>query len=123
MGLTSWGNDNGKLLLSDVIISKNYLNKKELDNLNRIVEAFLNVAEFRASNQIVTTMEDWKDFLDNFIELNQLPILLDKGSIDSNSAKKVAIKEYKKFRIIQDKEFQSDFDKMIEEIKRIKGNN
>jgi len=91
MGLTSWRNPNGKIVLSDVVISKNYLNKKELDNLNRIVEAFLNVAEFRANNQIATTMNDWKEFLDNFIKLNQLPILYNKGTIDSDSAKKTAI--------------------------------
>ncbi|GAA5818773.1 MAG: virulence RhuM family protein [Methanobrevibacter sp. CfCl-M3] len=123
MGLTSWRKENGKILLSDVVISKNYLNKKELDNLNRIVEAFLNVAEFRANNQIITTMNDWKDFLDNFIELNQLPVLFDKGSIDSDSAKQIAISEYEKFRVIQDSEFHSDFDKMIDEIKRIEGGN
>jgi hypothetical protein len=123
MGLTPWRKENGKILLSDVVISKNYLNKKELDNLNRIVEAFLNVAEFRANNQIITTMNDWKDFLDNFIELNQLPVLFDKGSIDSDSAKQIAISEYEKFRVIQDSEFHSDFDKMIDEIKRIEGGN
>jgi hypothetical protein len=122
MGLSSWRNYNGKIIANDTIISKNYLNKKELDNLNRIVEAFLNVAEFRANNQIVTTMDDWKTFLNNFIELNQLPILNNKGSIDAKTAKEIAINEYKKFRDIQDKQFQSDFDKMIEEIKRIEGN-
>jgi len=121
MGLTSWKNPNGKIIASDVVISKNYLNKKELDNLNRIVEAFLNIAEFRANNQIVTTMNDWKDVLNNFIHLNQLPILNNKGSIDAKKAKEIAIGEYEKFRNNQDREFQSDFDKMIEDIKRIEG--
>ncbi|MDR0911969.1 MAG: virulence RhuM family protein [Methanobrevibacter sp.] len=121
MGLTSWRNPNGKIVMSDVVISKNYLTKKELENLNRIVEAFLNVAEYRALNEMVTTMNDWKEFLDNFINLNQLNLLQNKGSIDANSAKEIAINEYKKFKKIQDKNFQSDFDKMIEELKRIEG--
>jgi hypothetical protein len=71
------------------------------------VEAFLNVAEFRANNQVITTMNDWKDFLDKFIELNQLPVLFNKGSIDADSAKNIDINEYEKFRVIQDNEFHS----------------
>ncbi|MGL6297950.1 MAG: RhuM family protein [Methanobacteriaceae archaeon] len=122
MGLTTWRNPNGKIMLSDVVISKNYLNEKELDNLNRIVEGFLNIAEFRANNQIPTKMEDWRDFLISFIKLNQLPVLTNKGSIDSETAKNIAKTEYEKFRPIQDKEFKSDFDNIIEEIKKIEGN-
>lgn len=121
MGLTTWKNPNDKILMSDVVISKNYLNKNELDNLNRTVEGFLLLAESRAKRQIPTSMKEWKDILINFIKINQLPILTDKGKITADEAKEIAKNHYKKFRTIQDKEFESDFDKMIDEIKRIEG--
>ena len=123
MGLTTWKNPLGKILMSDVVISKNYLNESELDNLNRTVEGFLLLAESRAKRQIPTSMEEWNDILINFIKINQLPILTDKGKITSEQAKEIAKKHYEKFKIIQDKDFESDFDKMIEEIKRIEGKN
>jgi len=122
MGLTSWKGFNGKILMSDVVISKNYLNKKELDKLNRIVEAFLNLAELRAIDKIPTSMEEWKEFLITFIEINQLPILTDKGEISHEQAVEIAKDHYTKFKIVHDKTFQSDFDRMIEDIKRIEGN-
>jgi len=123
MGLTAWKNPNGKILMSDVVISKNYLNEHELDNLNRTVEGFLLLAESRAKRQIPTSMNEWKDILINFIKINQLPILTNKGKISAEQAEKIAKKHYKKFKIIQDEEFESDFDKMIEKIKRIEVNN
>jgi len=121
MGLTTWKKPNGKILMSDVVISKNYFNKKELDSLNRIAEGFLNVAELRASRNIPTSMAEWREFLIDFIKLNQLPILVDKGNITSKMAKEIARKHYEKFKVIQDDTFESDFDRMIEEIKRIEG--
>ena len=119
MGLTSWKNPRGKILMSDLVISKNYLNKDELDNLNITVEGFLLLAESRAKRQIPTSMAEWNDILINFIKINQLPILTHKGKITAEEAKEIAKKHYKKFKIIQDKDFESDFDKMIEEVKRI----
>ena len=121
MGLSTWKNPNGKILMSDVVISKNYLNELELDNLNRTVEGFLLLAESRAKRQIPTSMDEWKDILINFIKINQLLILTNKGKISAEQAEKIAKDHYKKFKIIQDEEFESDFDKMIEEIKKIEG--
>lgn len=121
MGLTTWKNPSGKILMSDVVISKNYLNKNELDTLNRVVEGFLLIAETRAKRQLPTSMSEWNDILINYIKLNQLPLLTDKGKISAEHAKEIAKKHYQKFKITQDKEFKSDFDNMIEEIKRIEG--
>ena len=121
MGLTSWKNPNGKILMSDVVISKNYLLNDELDNLNITVEGFLLLAESRAKRELPTSMAEWNDILINFIKISQLPILTHKGKITSDMAKEVARKHYNKFKVYQDKSFESDFDKMIEEIKRIEG--
>lgn len=121
MGLTTWKNPNGKILMSDVVISKNYLNKKELKRLDRIVDGFLTLAETRAETETPTSMSDWKDVLNSYIKLNQLPLLTHKGRISADLAKEIARKEYKKFRPIQDEKFKSEFDDMIEEIKRIEG--
>lgn len=123
MGLTSWKNPNGKILMSDVVISKNYLNKKEIKMLDRTVDGFLNLAENRAEREIPTSMADWKDILNSYIKLNQLPLLTHKGKISAEHAKEIAKKEYIKFRPVQDKKFKSEFDNMIEEIKRIEGYN
>lgn len=122
MGLTTWKNPNGKILMSDVVISKNYLKKNELDTLNRVVEGFLNIAELRAKQNILMSMEDWKEILNSYIKLNQLPILTHKGKISAEVAKDIAKKEYLKFKPIQDKSFKSDFNKMIEKIKKIENN-
>ena len=121
MGLTNWSNQNGKIILSDVVISKNYLNERELNRLNSLVDGFLTLAESRALNEIPMAMEDWKNVLDDYINLNLLPILEGNGKISSNDAQKIAKGEYEKFKVIQDKIYQSDFDKLIEDIKRIEG--
>lgn len=121
MGLTNWSNQNGKIILSDVVISKNYLNERELNRLNSLVDGFLTLAESRALNEIPMAMEDWKKVLDDYINLNLLPILEGKGKISSDDAQKIAKGEYEKFKVIQDKIYQSDFDKLIEDIKRIEG--
>jgi hypothetical protein len=109
-------------LLSGVVISKNYLNNKELDNLNRIVEEFLLLVEGR-KNQILTSMEDWKNGLDDYVKLNQPPVLNGKGKVSSKNAKEIAKKHYENFIVSHDDNFQSDFYKMVEEIKRIEGKN
>lgn len=123
MGLTNWSNPNGKIILSDVVISKNYLNEKELKRLNSLVDGFLTLAESRALNEIPMSMNDWKKVLDDYINLNLLPILEGKGKISSDDAQKIAKEEYDKFKVIQDRNYQSDFDKLILEIKRVEGIN
>lgn len=123
MGLTNWSNPNGKIILSDVVISKNYLNEKELKRLNSLVDGFLTLAESRALNEIQMSMNDWKKVLDDYINLNLLPILEGKGNISSSDAQKIAKGEYEKFKVIQDRDYQSDFDKLLIEIKRVEGYN
>ncbi len=119
MGLTTWKNSpKGKILKSDVSIAKNYLNKKEIDELNRIVTMYLDFAEKQASRQIPMNMKDWAEKLDAFLQFYDYSVLKNAGSISAEIAKKLATEQYKKFRIIQDDDFESDFDK---EIKRIKG--
>ena len=119
MGLKSWKNaTGGKILKSDVIIAKNYLNQEHLKELERIVSAYLDLAENRARRGIVTNMKDWVQFLDKFLALSDYPILLDKGKVSALEAKIKAETEYDQFRVIQDKHYISDFD---EEIKKIIG--
>ena len=119
MGLQSWKNSpDGKILKSDVTVAKNYLEKEHLKQLERIVSAYLDLAENRASRGIVMNMKEWVLFLDKFLELSDYPILLDKGKISALEAKLKAEAEYDKFRVIQDKNYISDFDK---EIKRLQG--
>ena len=119
MGLKTWKNaPNGIILKSDVTIAKNYLNLEHLKELERIVSAYLDLAENRARRSIVTNMIDWVKFLDKFLAISDYPILLDKGKVTALEAKIKAESEYDKFRVIQDKNYISDFDK---EIKRITG--
>ncbi|VAW52352.1 Putative DNA-binding protein in cluster with Type I restriction-modification system [hydrothermal vent metagenome] len=101
---------------SDIIIAKNYLEEEHLKQLQRIVSAYLDLAENRASMEIVMNMKDWILFLNKFLELSDYPILLDNGKISALEAKLKAEQEYEKFRVRQDKAFISDFDK---EVKRI----
>jgi Virulence protein len=120
MGLTSWKQGpEGKILKSDVSIAKNYLNKAHIDELNRIVSAYLDLAENQARRQIITRMKDWAQFLHSFLELSQYPILMDKGKVTALEAKLKAEQEFEEYRVIQDNNYISDFDK---EIKRITGN-
>ena len=121
MGLKTWKNSpNGKILKSDVSIAKNYLEVEHLKQLERIVSAYLDLAENRASRGIVMNMKDWIGFLDKFLELSDYPILLDNGKISALEAKLKAEAEYEKYRVIQDKNFVSDFDRLILEIKEKK---
>ncbi|EHQ06506.1 virulence RhuM family protein [Leptonema illini] len=117
MGLTSWaGAPDGKILKSDVSIAKNYLSKEELESLGRIVGAYLDLAEERARRKIPMTMEDWASRLDAFLEFDEREVLKDSGKITARIAKDFAESEFEKFRVIQDRQFESDFDKMIKEI-------
>jgi len=117
MGLTSWKNSpSGKILKSDVSIGKNYLSKDELESLGQIVNAYLELAESRAKRQIPMTMQDWAKRLDLFLQFDDRDILKNVGSINAAIAKEHAESEFEKYRIIQDKLFQSDFDKLINKI-------
>ncbi len=117
MGLTSWKNSpSGKILKSDVSIGKNYLSKDELESLGQIVNAYLELAENRAKRQIPMTMQDWAKRLDLFLQFDDREILKNAGSISATIAKEHAESEFEKYRIIQDKLFQSDFDKLIDKI-------
>ncbi|CAA7620252.1 virulence RhuM family protein [Magnetospirillum sp. SS-4] len=114
MGLTSWENaPEGKILKTDVTVAKNYLTADELDSLGRIVNAYLDLAEDRAKRKIPMTMEDWAKRLDLFIEFNDRDILDNPGKISAQLAKDHAFSEFEKYRIIQDRLFESDFDKEV----------
>lgn len=116
MGLTSWERSpNGKILKSDVSVAKNYLTKDELDSLGRIVNSFLDAAEDFAKRKIPMTMEDWAKRLDMFLEFTGREILADVGTISRITAQAYAESEFEKYRVTQDKLYQSDFDKLIEE--------
>lgn len=114
MGLKSWKKSpEGKILKSDVSVAKNYLNEKHLDQLQRIISAYIDLAENRAQRGIVMNMKDWIKFLDKFLALSDYPILLHKGKISALEAKIKAELEYEKYRVVQDKEYLSDFDKLL----------
>lgn len=114
MGLTSWKNSPaGKIRKSDVSIAKNYLTEKELKPLNRIVSMYLDYAEDQAEQGIAMRMKDWVEKLDAFLQFNQKEILTDSGKVTAAIAKSFAEAEYDKYRVIQDKEYISDFDKLI----------
>ena len=119
MGLATWkGGPKGKVLKSDVSVAKNYLNEPHVKELNRIVSAYLDLAENRAERQITMNMADWTVFLNGFLELSNYPILEDKGKVSALEAKLKAEAEYEQFRQLQDREYISDFDR---EIKRLEG--
>ena len=112
MGLTTWENaPNGKIVKTDVSVAKNYLREKELDEMGRMVNAFLDMAESMAKRHIPMTMEDWAKRIDKFINLFDSPILQDRGKVSAEYAKEFAESEFEKYRIIQDRLFQSDFDR------------
>jgi hypothetical protein len=114
MGLTTWRHSpNGKILKSDVSIAKNYLSERELTELNRIVNMYLDYAELQATRQIAMNMRNWVERLDAFLQFNDYDVLQDAGRISAEVAKCLAEKEYKQYRIEQDKSYESDFDKVI----------
>ncbi len=117
MGLKTWKQaPDGKILKSDVTVAKNYLEAEHLKELERIVSAYLDLAENRARRGIVMNMKDWVVFLDRFLELSDYPILLDKGRVSALEAKIKAEAEYDKYRVIQDRNYISDFDREIEKL-------
>ena len=119
MGLTTWKHGpRGKILKSDVAVAKNYLSEAHVKELNRIVSAYLDLAENRAERGILMKMADWVTFLHSFLELSNYPILQDKGKVSALEAKLKAEGEYEVYRQRQDAEFLSDFDR---EIKRLEG--
>lgn len=109
----------GKILKSDVIIAKNYLDEKEIKNLNNLVNLFLDIAENNAERNIQMYMNDWKKEVENALTLLHYGVLENKGEISHKKALEKAMKEYEKYRIIQDKNYISDFDKLILETKEI----
>jgi len=114
MGLKTWKNaPDGKILKGDVTVAKNYLSEQHIEQLKRLVSAYLDLAEDRAMRGIVTNMKDWVEFLDKFLALSDYPILLDNGKVSALEAKLKAHNEYEKYRVIQDREYLSDFDKLL----------
>ncbi len=119
MGLTTWKNaPDGKIVKTDVSIAKNYLNKGEMQELNEIVTMYLDYAARQARRHIPMTMNDWKSKLDAFLKFNDAEILQDKGKVTAVIAKQFAESEFEKYRVLQDELYQSDFDKLIEKIKK-----
>ena len=115
MGLTTWENaPSGKILKADVTIAKNYLTEKELDFMERLVSLYLDYAELQAKRKIPMSMDDWANRLDGFLEFNGNEILTGPGKISTEQAKLHAETEYEKYRIIQDRLFESDFDRFME---------
>ena len=114
MGLTTWQDaPDGKIKKSDVTVAKNYLSEKELGQLNRMVSAYLDFAENMANRHIPLTMEDWEKRLNSFIEMFEYGLLEDAGKVTAEIAKLHAETEFEKYRIIQDRLFESDFDRFI----------
>ncbi len=114
MGLTSWKNaPSGRVRKLDVLVAKNYLNKAELDGLNRIVTMYLDYAEMQARNMQAMSMQDWIKKLDAFLHFNEREILENAGEISATVAKNFAELEFEKYRIVQDRLFESDFDQLV----------
>ncbi|HZN94055.1 MAG TPA: virulence RhuM family protein [Myxococcales bacterium] len=120
MGLTTWKHaPHGKILKSDVSVAKNYLSEEHVKELNRIVSAYLDLAENRAQRGILMKMADWAGFLNSFLELSSYPILADKGKVTALDAKLKAEGEYEVYRRRQDAEYLSDFDRVVQEAQRL----
>ena len=124
MGLTNWKNSpEGKILETDVVVAKNYLSKDELESLERIVSAFLDLAEDRAKRNIPMTMEDWLSRIDKFLLADDRDILKDAGKISHEIACDKALTEFEKYRVKQDRLYKSDFDLLLEKMKSQGGEN
>ena len=114
MGLTNWKHaPDGKIMKSDVSIAKNYLGEAHIKELNQIISAYLDLAENRAQRQILMKMQDWGQFIHSFLELSSYPILQDKGKVSALEAKLKAEQEYDEYRVTQDENYISDFDKEV----------
>lgn len=117
MGLTSWEKaPEGKILKTDVVVAKNYLSRAELESLGRVVNAYLDLAEERAQRKIPMTMEDWAKRLDAFLEFTERDVLQDAGKVSTETARAHAESEFEKYRIVQDRLFESDFDRVLSKI-------
>lgn len=117
MGLTSWRRSpKGKIMPSDVVTAKNYLDKKELTELNRIVNMYLDYAEMQAARGRAMTMKDWIKKLNAFLKFSEHEILTNAGKISHEVAEELALKEYEKYRLIQDKNYVSDFDREVKKL-------
>ena len=120
MGLTNWDKSPyGKILKSDVSVAKNYLDEKEMKNLNNLVNLFLDIAENNAERNLLMSMNDWKNELETSLKLFHYEVLEGNGKISAEKAKQKAESEYEKYKIIQDKKFVSDFDKLLIETSKI----
>ena len=117
MGLTTWKNaPDGRVVKSDVTIAKNYLSEKEVESLNLLSNAFIDMAELRAKDHVLMTMADWRDVLSRFMELNNRALLPDSGHVTHEQAEEKALTEYEKYRVIQDREIMSDFDRQLKKL-------
>jgi hypothetical protein len=115
MGLTTWESaPNGKIVKPDVSVAKNYLTPEEMDHLSRIVSMYLDYAELQATRKVPMTMEDWATRLDGFLEFNEREVLIGPGKVNHEEAKLHAETEFEKYRIVQDRLFQSDFDRFLD---------
>ena len=120
MGLQTWKNaPDGKILETDVVIAKNYLSEEEVKELNNLVSMYLDFAERQVKLGHIISMQEWKDKLEMFLNLNEYNILKDNGKIKREIADKLALDEYEKYRVIQDQKYISDFDELISETKNI----
>ena len=123
MGLTNWEKSpDGKILKSDISIAKNYLDEKELKNLNNLVNLFLDIAENNAERNLPMSMNDWKNEVETSLKLFHYDVLDRKGKISAEKAKLKAEREYEKYKVIQDRKFVSDFDKLLIETEKIDKN-
>ena len=115
MGLTSWKNaPDGRVVKSDVTVAKNYLSEKEVNSLNRLSNAFIDIAEQRAEDHILMSMTDWLSLLQRYMDLNNRPMLPDAGRVTHEEAVEKALTEYDKFRVIQDREIMNDFERYLD---------
>ena len=120
MGLATWKNaPDGKILETDVTVAKNYLSQEEITELNNLVSMYLDYAERQVKLGRIISMQEWKDKLEVFLKINEYNILKDNGKIKREIADKLALDEYKKYRVIQDKEYISDFDELLKETKKL----
>ena len=119
MGLKTWkAAPDGKILKSDVAVAKNYLSHQHISELNRIVSAYIDLAENNAQRGFAFNMQQWAKFLDSFLELSSYPILKDQGKVTMLEARLKAEQEYDKFRVIQDQTYESDFDREVKKLKK-----
>ena len=120
MGLQTWKNaPDGKILETDVVVAKNYLNEEEITELNNLVSMYLDFAERQVKLGHIISMKEWKEKLEMFLQFNKYNILKDNGKITREIADKLVLEEYEKYRVVQDQKYISDFDELLIETKNI----